>query len=89
MSLMDATAFISGQMTVGGVVAVGLTSFLLYFILEFSTLSKRSLPVINGRKLFEFSNANANQRYTANAKGLLELGLKKVRRYSSVPKQSD
>lgn len=87
MALMDGTDILTGQITAGNAVAVGLALSLLYLILEFSTSSKSSLPFINGRKFFEFGNACARQRCKANAKELLKLGLKTVRGYSSISKQ--
>ncbi|OQD73658.1 hypothetical protein PENDEC_c014G01357 [Penicillium decumbens] len=38
--------------------------------------SSQPLPVINGRRFFEFSDKNLKERYRTNAKGLLDLGLK-------------
>ena len=40
--------------------------------------SSTSLPIINGRKLFEFSDRGLKERYRTNAKELLEFGLEQV-----------
>lgn len=58
-------------------VTVALALLFLYFIFNFQTPS-RSLPIINARKPFEFSNNKLKERYRTHAKELLESGLQKV-----------
>lgn len=52
----------------------------LSFLLRHSA-SKKALPVINGRKLFEFTDTGLKERYRTSAKELLEEGLRKVYSY--------
>jgi flagellar biosynthesis protein FliP len=82
MAVTGVIGSLVNQISPGSVVTIGLALFLLYVILEFQTSLSYSLPLINGRKPFEFSNANAKERYKKNAKELLELGFKKVRCHS-------
>jgi hypothetical protein len=82
MALTGSTTSTINQISPGSVVAVGLALLLLYIILDVQSSLTRSLPLINGRKLLEFSNANVIERYRTNTKELLELGFKKVCCYS-------
>ena len=79
MDLMNASSFSLSQITLDGIVFVGTSLCLFYLIRQFQTSSKSPLPIINGRKTFEFGNTQAKRRYEADAKGLLESGFNKVR----------
>ena len=79
MDLMNASSFSLSQIILDGIVLVGTGLCLFYIIRQFQTSSKSPLPIINGRKIFEFGNTQAKRRYKADAKGLLDSGFKKVR----------
>jgi hypothetical protein len=79
MALMGVINSLINQIpSVKVLVTIALGLLLLYVILDFQT-SSSALPIINGRKPFELSDAKLKERYRTNAKELLESGLAKVR----------
>jgi hypothetical protein len=85
MALIELIGSGIDRISLRSVLTAGLVLIFLHiFNLQFSP--SRSLPVINGRKLFELSDANAKKRYRTNAKELLELGFQKVRYCSAEEK---
>lgn len=83
MTLTASSSSVSNFMTQPNVAGIGLMIVLLYCAFSFQSApsrsqASRSLPFINGRKRFEFRDANAKERYRASGRELLELGLKRV-----------
>ena len=59
-------------------VAITIGLVLVLSLLFRSRVPSGGLPVVNGRKFFEFSDKGLKERYRTSAKELLELGLQKV-----------
>lgn len=77
MALEKAAQAMFYQFPAAGVAVTLALALCLSLLLKLRASSK-SLPIINGRKLFEFSDKGLKDRYRTNAKELLEYGLQQV-----------
>ena len=80
MALTEIIGSLINHSSPGSVVlVVGVILFLAYLISDFHPSRSRSIPLINTRQRFEFTDSKAKQRYLTNAKELLQIGFQTVR----------